>query len=512
MIILKGLLGLTYEGIATIRGYAPIRDIIKCSKPGDFQRSIIEEHKKSLIEFYREGKDVFFPEIILALELTYDYTKDEIPTPKNDWYSLLFARKKFKSNVDNYEIWVTKARGKTDWSLPASIRIMEEPEEGKELMLRIDGNHRLIAFAEFGNTDERILDKQIPFCVTLLYPDKAKRIRKTLFHNINSKAVPLKDEFLLDSIIKDNESFPDERLKEADFGNAYLFVRNMCNRHIIESLTHLKSCLKDPYNNHPVPLTFFKELYDLIDNGSIHIENTIEESIKDALTQLESFLQTNRTAWKSCSLGLLQAFIYYYMTDNWHFAAFKTWILENQLFRIPTIKGSEIITVFNAILDSISKTIFIAMPFYTTTNKTYKNVKEVINNLNQENPTLGLELRPLRIDKKKKGNTFDIVSDILSHIEECGLMLADLTFGNANVYYEIGYKMGLEQNRGNRFKNLICFHVGIDSNYPKPDVDKDVLFDLKHLSIVKAKNYKEIKAKLKEQICIRYKLKMMQYE
>lgn len=512
MIILKGFLGQTYGGIATIRGYAPIRDIIKCSKPGDFQRSIIDEHKKSLIEFYREGKDVFFPEVILALELTYDFTKDDISTPTADWYSLLFARGKFTSNVDNYEIWVTKARGKTDWSLPASIRIMNEPEEGEELMLRIDGNHRLIAFAEYGRIDKRILDYQIPFCVALLYPEAAKRVRKTLFHNINSKAIPLKNEFLLSAIIKDVESFPDERLEEPDFGASYCYARRTDGQRVLESLPHLKACIiESTPEEHPVPLTFFKDLHDLIATSRISEENRSDQRVRDAMTDLESFLQANIEASKTRCIGVLHAYIYFFLLDKYKYTAYKTWLVENHIYRITKMKGNEIIYIFDAILESISKTIFIAMPFYTTTNKTYQGVKDVIHSLNQEF-NFGLELRPLRIDKRKKGRTFEVMQDILTHIEECGLMLADLTFGNANVYYEIGYKMGIENLKGDRCKNLICFHVGIPENYPRPDVKKEVMFDLEHLNIVKAKDHDDMKEKLKEQIRIRYMIDRQQYE
>jgi len=378
-------------------------------------------------------------------------------------------------------------------------------------MLRIDGNHRLKAFAEFGRTDERILDYQIPFCVTLLYPEAAKRIRKTLFHNINSKAVPLMNEFLLSTIITDPE-FTNERLQEPDFGPAYDFTRQMYNQGILETHPLLKSCLIDPHPiDHPVPLTFFKELYELVEGSDLPVEKKSVQSLIDSLILLEEFLEANEEAAKTRCIGLLQAFIKYYLSDKYKFTAFKTWAIENHLFRMANIKCNEIIFVFEAILESIKKTIFIAMPFYTATNKTYKEVKGVIHSLNQEF-NFGLELRPLRIDRKRKGRTFDVMHDILSHIEDCGLMLADLTFGNANVYYEIGYKMGFEKFRGDLCRNLVLFHVEMPNNYPKPCIENDVKYDLLHMNVVKAKDHNDLKAKIREQIRIRYMIDRQQYE
>lgn len=511
MIILKGFLSQTHNGITTIRGSAAVKDIIACSKPGDFQRSIIEGHKQDLVEFYREAKDVFFPEVVLALELSYDFTKDDTLSQESDWNQILMARGNFTSNVDSFEIRITKSRNKSDWAIPASIRFKSKTDDGKRLLHRLDGNHRLEALKEYALLDDRVWEYQIPFCVVLLIPNLMDKTCKTLFHNINSKAVPLMNEFLLSTIIKDPK-FTDERLGEPDFGPAYIFTRQMNDRGILNTLPHLNSCLIDPDpEDHPVPLTFLKEIFEMVDCSDLPPENRTEQSISDSLIKLEAFLEANEEIAKTRCIGLLHALIKYCLSDNYKFTAFKTWATENHLFRMSNIRCNEITAVFDAILDSISKTIFIAMPFYTTTNKTYKDIKDVIHDLNQEF-NLGLELRPLRIDKKRKGQTFDVMQDILNHIEECGLMLADLTFGNANVYYEIGYKMGIEQTRGDRFKNLICFHVGIAKNYPKPDADKDVMFDLKHLNLVRAINYKDMKEKLREQICIRYKLKEKQYE
>lgn len=415
MIILKGFLSQAQNGINTIRGSAAVKDIIACSKPGDFQRSIIEGHKQDLVEYYLDAQYLFFPEVILALELSYDFTKDDTHSQESDWTRILMARGSFTSNVDSYNIKVTKPRNKSDWAIPASIRFKSKSVEGKKLLQRIDGNHRLEALKEYALRDDRVWEYQIPFCVVLLIPHLMDETCKTLFHNINSKAVPLMNEFLLSTVINDPR-FTNERLGKPDFGPAYIFARQMNDRGILNTLPNLNSCLIDPdHEDHQVPLTFFKELYELVDCSDLPNEKKTEQSLIDSLIQLEAFLETNEEVAKTRCIGLLHAFIKYYLSDTYKFMAFKTWTTENHLYRMANIQCNEITAVFDAILDSVSKTIFIAMPFYTTTNKTYKDIKDVIHDLNQEF-NLGLELRPLRIDKKRKGQTFDIMQDILDHI------------------------------------------------------------------------------------------------
>jgi hypothetical protein len=64
-------------------------------------------------------------------------------------------------------------------------------------------------------------------------------------------------------------------------------------------------------------------------------------------------------------------------------------------------------------------------------------------------------LRGIRIDHFNKGHSYTINDEILKVIEGTGLLIADLTFGNRNVYHEIGYLMGLNQGKGLLQENFI---------------------------------------------------------
>ncbi|MFZ1575704.1 MAG: hypothetical protein WAT36_10820 [Chromatiaceae bacterium] len=67
----------------------------------------------------------------------------------------------------------------------------------------------------------------------------------------------------------------------------------------------------------------------------------------------------------------------------------------------------------------------------------------------------GLALKPIRIDRENKGHSYTIADEILQVINGCGLLIADLTQSNKNVYHEVGFLMGLNQGRGEPHENFI---------------------------------------------------------
>ena len=64
----KGLIGDALGNIV-VRGYAKIEDLKKYSSAKKYQRTTLPNHIKDIKEFYQKGKDLFFPEIILSLEI-----------------------------------------------------------------------------------------------------------------------------------------------------------------------------------------------------------------------------------------------------------------------------------------------------------------------------------------------------------------------------------------------------------------------------------------------------------
>lgn len=87
---------------------------------------------------------------------------------------------------------------------------------------------------------------------------------------------------------------------------------------------------------------------------------------------------------------------------------------------------------------------------------------------------MDLALRPIRIDRVSKGHSYTIDSEILSVIDGSGLLIADLTQGNKNVYHEVGFMMGLNKGRGGEQNNFILI-----ADQSKLSGDKDIGFNLR---------------------------------
>lgn len=74
-----------------------------------------------------------------------------------------------------------------------------------------------------------------------------------------------------------------------------------------------------------------------------------------------------------------------------------------------------------------------------------------------------------------RAHSYTITDEILTAIENSGLLIADLTHGNKNVYREVGYLMGLNQGRLLKQENFVL----IVRENGKGSVEKDVGFNLK---------------------------------
>ena len=76
MIKLSGILEYSMGGFLCLRGFASYKMLSAISKPDtEVQRGLIDEHKGDMARFLNAGEYRFFPEVILATNLT-DGTKD----------------------------------------------------------------------------------------------------------------------------------------------------------------------------------------------------------------------------------------------------------------------------------------------------------------------------------------------------------------------------------------------------------------------------------------------------
>ncbi|EEO25418.1 hypothetical protein BCM35_01075 [Helicobacter winghamensis] len=145
--------------------------------------------------------------------------------------------------------------------------------------------------------------------------------------------------------------------------------------------------------------------------------------------------------------------------------------------------------------------IFIAMEFKDN-DHILNAIETTIQEINDEkfanNPPLHID--HLRIDKLNKGTTFKIVDEILGQIEHRGLMIADISKKNANVYFEVGYMMALCRAKG--IDNQIILLIN--------ENNKEVGFDLSGYQQVRYKDEGDLKEKLKNQLDEYYKTKYIE--
>ena len=107
-----------------------------------------------------------------------------------------------------------------------------------------------------------------------------------------------------------------------------------------------------------------------------------------------------------------------------------------------------------------------------------------------------LQLREVRIDKVNKGHSFAIDTEILDQIADSGLLVADLTWGNPNVYHEVDCLMGLNRLRpGGKQDNFILI---ADAGTRGEELPKDIGFNIQAWQQIRFKDTLSLSETLSE--------------
>ena len=100
-------------------------------------------------------------------------------------------------------------------------------------------------------------------------------------------------------------------------------------------------------------------------------------------------------------------------------------------------------------------------------------------------------------------HSYTIDDEILKVIEGSGLLIADLTFGNRNVYHEIGYLMGLNRGKGLEQDNFILI---ADKKTRGDELESDISFNLKSWQQLRFESTRQLEEDLTESLEIYYQL------
>ena len=110
----------------------------------------------------------------------------------------------------------------------------------------------------------------------------------------------------------------------------------------------------------------------------------------------------------------------------------------------------------------------------------------------------------MRIDRYVKGETYTITDEILSAIESCSLVIADLSSGNKNVYHEIGYAMALAKVKEVSPSVLLLLKEDTDRLGKGEDIDKFVGFNIRGFSQLRFKQTDDLVEKLISQLKVHF--------
>ena len=497
---LKGILDFSLGNFLCLRGFAPMGELYDISEADpSFQRDLLKEHEKEMVAFLRDGEFLFFPEVILATTLSPEETdNDEVRQLFQDLAAKQpFANLKFSDFRMACKLQKTKQRGERRAFEFIRIGTLEFNSKLSRKISRIDGNHRLSATPK----DSKFRDHNTPFCLLLFRnTTDAAKFSRALFHNINYKSVPLEMEQSLKLILDDEKNlFPDSKLKEHEFfGWSYYLARKMRERINFVVLPNLAAFFET------APRTLWLRLFQfLIGRGALGGNENAMKRTSAALGPVNSLFDAHPGLKASTNPGLLTALVYFQIEPRVPVIAFVRWVLANHLHEIAESNPSDLVAIFDKIMLSRKRTIFVSMPFgKDTTENHFTEIANVVAAINRDYPDFKPQLKVQRVDFLQAGTSFPIRAKIDEFMANCGLLIANLTYCNPNVYHEVGFMDGKAKALDSDKADVLLF---LDESVAAKE--KLVGFNLSGSKQIRFKRTADFTKQLRENLEAHFKLK-----
>jgi hypothetical protein len=429
-----------------------LQDISEPDK--NIQRIPRDERLKEIGDYLKKGEFLFFPEVILCVTLndTDLDTQDVALFLEDVKQGKARPVTRFANGVRISSV-VSKSRKKDDiravsFFQTGTLQFDEPKEKEKKIFSRIDGNHRLAASRE-----AVVRERATPFCIVLCRnATEFRRFSSALFHNINYKQVPLPKEHNLRLILDDPDLFPDDKLREdPSFGWSYYQARKLHNLLDLELLPNLSPLIEAE------PRSFLVDQFSYLRaEGILNDNENAVKRFKEALAKANALFDERPELKDTRNLGLLAALLRYLLKSPPAVASFVRWILENHLHYISNSSARDLIQIFDQVLESRKRTVFVSMPLgkpkaddhYAIIQRVCKEVSDAHN----LKPALKVE----RVDWFHDGTSYEINDKIIEMMSDCGLLIGNLTYCNPNVYNEIGFVMGKARAEGKEVANIHC--------------------------------------------------------
>lgn len=410
------------------------------------QRSLIEEHKGEMAEFLNRGLYRFFPEVVLSVSLLSNNNYADVER----FFETVRTFGSWKENLGNINISIFNHEA-GDKNRVAHFAF----DESIVQLNRVDGNHRLSA------ADEVTSSFKVPFCLVLCRnTDEESQYSRAIFHNINSKQIPLKLEENLKVILTSENAFSNEVLKtDPSFGWAYYLARVAAKNINFSEYPFINLLIQQE------KYTFLKETFDsLLNSGYLPKADIAFDMFSGQLPEIDHALREAQLHSLPQNIAVIGALSFYKLTDQNKYHRFICWIKENCIADAPNIHMHDLISIYDKVFENSPKSVFMSMKFGEETVNTYQTVKDVKEILKREN---NIDLKIIKVDEHEDGYSDEIYHRIIDGIREASLVIADLSYGNKNVHHEIGYAQGIGK------KVLLIYQIrdGID---PKEEIGSNI--------------------------------------
>jgi len=487
---LTGIIDYAMDNFLCVRGFASMLELSEISKADEkIQRDLIESHRGEMEAFLSDGRFTFFPEVILGANMYgVEADKEKIDIFRETIHA---ESKPIRTTINNIKYFVKRNAVKkenNDLVFDVTQTIIMEFNKtslvGKEF-LRIDGNHRLSAV----NERSSYANKRIPFCL-LLFRDAAEtdKFCRALFYNINTKQIPLKMEQNLKVIIESEQAFDDDTLINApSFGENYFLTRQIVKHVDLSDYPFLKMFIAEN------KFTYFVEVLKLLlEHDLIKRDEEGVHSVLAALKEIDDALRAATIVDAPNNLAVIGAFSYYKLLDNRKADEFLKWVKKNSLTEVSDLHICDVISIYDKVYDASPKKIFMSMWFNEKTSDTYKEVNDVKDIVLRD---YNVEIEIIKVDEHKDGYSDVISKRIIDGIDNCDLLIADLSYGNNNVHHEIGYAQGKDK------KVLLLYHIR-DGASPKDEIGSNLSMH----DQLRFNTYGELRVGLLEKIKNRFSL------
>lgn len=194
--------------------------------------------------------------------------------------------------------------------------------------------------------------------------------------------------------------------------------------------------------------------------------------------------------------GLLAALVYYKLLPSSPIDSFVRWVLDNHLYLILQSSAGDLIQIFDKILESRRRTVFVSMQYgKPKTEDHFKTIKRVCDEVTAHH-CLKPKIQVERVDAFHDGTSYDINDKIIEMMSDCGLMIGNLTYCNPNVYHEIGFVMGKAKAERKAAADMLLF---LDESVSE-EKDKFVGFNLRGIKQLRFTGDNQFAADLKTNI------------